>query len=476
MLLSPLFAHVASGLILEKPLPPPEPPVEPTRVYNLRERIFESLLESQAAVCSDNTHRTVAFVAGLGAGKTRCLSAWVTLKAIEFPGAIGAAFAPTGPLVRDVLQTSLTEFWDDLEIPYLYRATPLPEYTLLLPSGATLIRLRSMENWSRIVGSNLAFIACDEIDTTRISVAREAINKFFGRLRGGNKKKKGAAKIELNKALRQLGLFSTPEGFGLLYSMFVEEADKPDRAMYKGRTADNPYLPDDYLESLLAEYPENLIKAYTEGEFVNMKSASVYPEFDRELNKSDISDPDEEDTIFVGIDFNVERCWLAVIIRRGPDLHVIREHICRDTQAIIALLQHTYGPWIQHRQLIVCPDASARNRDAQDAGISSIGMMKRAGLRLQYQDANPFIKDRVLSLNAQILNGLGERHLKVHPSCKGMLRGLEQHSYDLNTQQPEKGDGGVDDLSGQMDALGYANWTMNGIKPWRVGGSRFQVI
>jgi hypothetical protein len=449
-----------AGSILAKPHRPTPPP-DPTASRELRQTVLDSLLPGQRAVCDDTTHRTVAFVAGLGAGKTRCLAAWVTLLAIDNPGTTGAAFAPTGPLVRDVVQRSLVEFWEDLQIPYTYRASPLAEYSLELPGGATVVLCRSMENWSRIIGMNLSFIGCDEIDTTKTSIARLAVQRFFGRLRAGDR--------------RQLGLFSTPEGFGLLYSMFVEEGDKDDRALYRGKTADNPYLPDDYLESLLSEYPANLVKAYTEGEFVSMAMAAVYPDFDRNLNISNIDTPSERDTLWVGIDLNVERSWLAVIIQHGADLHLIREHICRDTQAIIALLKETYGGWIKHQQLIVCPDASARNRDAQDAGISSIGMMKRAGLRLQYQASNPFIKDRVLSLNAQILNGLGERHMRVHPSCKGMLRGLEQHSYDLNTQQPTKGDGGVDDLSGQMDALGYVVWQLAGIKPWITGGTRVEV-
>ena len=457
-----LLDAIPGGLILGPRAEKPPPPPDPAAARILRQRILDSLLPGQLAVCSDTSHRTVAFVAGLGAGKTRCLAAWITILAMDNPSTTGAAFAPTGPLVRDVVQRSLVEFWDDLGISYTYRASPLPEYTLHLPDGPTVILCRSMENWSRIIGMNLSFIGCDEIDTTKINIARLAVQRFFGRLRAG--------------ARRQLGLFSTPEGFGLLYSMFVEEEDKDDRALYKGRTADNPYLPDDYLETLLSEYPANLVKAYTEGEFVSMASAAVYPDFDRTLNISTVKDPDEKDTIWVGVDFNVERCWLAVLIDRGAELHLIREHIVRDTQAVIAILHEQYPGWIKHRQLIVCPDASARNRSAQDAGISSMGMMKRGGLRLQYQDANPFIQDRVLSLNAQILNGKGERHLMVHPSCKGMLRGLEQQSYDLATQQPAKGDGGIDDLSGQMDALGYAIWQLRGIKPWQTGASNFRII
>jgi hypothetical protein len=94
---------------------------------------------------------------------------------------------------------------------------------------------------------------------------------------------------------------------------------------------------------------------------------------------------------------------------------------------------------------------------------------------LQTQSANPFIRDRVLSLNTLILNAKGDRQLFVHPDCKGMIKGLEQQSYDKATQQPEKGDGGPDDLSGQMDALGYACWQIRGIKPWKTGGTGWRV-
>ena len=88
---------------------------------------------------------------------------------------------------------------------------------------------------------------------------------------------------------------------------------------------------------------------------------------------------------------------------------------------------------------------------------------------------NPFIRDRVLSVNTLILNGNGDRRLFVHPKCAGVLKGLEQQAYDQGTQQPEKGDGGIDDLSGQMDALGYACWQLAGIKSWRVGKSKARV-
>lgn len=427
----------------------------------LRKRIRDDLLPYQQAVVDDTEHRIVGFVAGYGAGKSRTMCAWTVLLALDNPNTLGVMFAPTGPLVRDVVIRTMEDFLEHHDIPYEFRASPLPEFTLLLPEGPVNVLCRSMENWSRIIGLNASFICADEIDTSKIEIARRAVDKFLGRLRAGNR--------------RQLGLFSTPEGFGILWSLFREEGDKPDRALYKGRTADNPYLPPDFLDAMRENYSPALFKSYTEGEFCLLTQAAVYPEFNRELNRSDQNQPTERDTLMVGLDLNVDRCVMAVCIEKSDGIHVIAEHVARDTPGVIETVKYHYQPWIDHNQLVMCPDASSQSRSTKNAGISDFGLMKRAGLRLQTQSANPFIRDRVLTLNTLILNAKGERQLHVHPDCKLMVRGLEQHAYDQKTQQPEKGDGGIDDLSGQMDALGYACWQMRGIKSWKTGRSKITV-
>ena len=424
----------------------------------LRQRIKADLLPYQKDVVEDQEHRIVGFVAGYGAGKSRTMCAWTVLCALDNPNTLGVMFAPTGPLVRDVVIRTMEDFLEQYGIEYVFRASPLPEFKLLLPEGPVTVLCRSMENWSRIIGLNCSFICADEIDTSKIEIARRAVDKFLGRLRAGKR--------------RQLGLFSTPEGFGILYSMFVEEAGKPDRALYKGRTADNPHLPPDFLDAMRENYSPALFKSYTEGEFCLLTQAAVFPEFDRELNRSDIDRPSEDDVIFVGVDFNVDRCMMAVFIERGDGLHLVQEWVARDTPGVIERLRQEYQPWIDHGQLIVCPDASSQSRSSKSAGISDFGLMKQAGIRLQTQAANPFIRDRVLSVNTLILNAKEERHLFVHPQCKQMIRGLEQQSYDQATQQPAKGDGGPDDLSGQTDALGYAVWQLRGIKPWKTGNAQ----
>jgi hypothetical protein len=457
-----ILDRCAGGSLLEPPKDL-EPDYRGTKSDSdaIRQRILADLLPYQQAVCEDEEHRIVGFVAGYGAGKSRTMCAWTVLLSLDNPNTLGVMFAPTGPLVRDVVIRTMEDFLEQYEIPYEFRASPLPEFKLLLPEGPVSVLCRSMENWSRIIGLNASFICADEIDTSKIEIARRAVDKFLGRLRAGNR--------------RQLGLFSTPEGFGILYSMFVEEGDKADRALYKGRTADNPHLPPDFLEAMRENYSPALFKSYTEGEFCLLTQAAVYPEFDRHLNRSEQNAPSESDTLWTGVDFNVDRCVMAVCVQQADGIHVIREHVARDTPGVIEVLRQEYQPWIDHGQLIVCPDASSQSRSTKNAGISDFGLMKQAGLRVQTQSSNPFIRDRVLTLNTLILNAKGERKLFVHPDCKLMLRGLEQHAYDQATQQPQKGDGGVDDLSGQMDALGYATWQMAGIKSWKTGGTSWRV-
>ena len=424
----------------------------------LRQRILADLLPYQKDVVEDQEHRIVGFVAGYGAGKSRTMCAWTVLCALDNANTLGVMFAPTGPLVRDVVIRTMEDFLEQYGIEYMFRASPLPEFKLLLPEGPVTVLCRSMENWSRIIGLNCSIICADEIDTSKIEIARRAVDKFLGRLRAGKR--------------RQLGLFSTPEGYGILHSMFVDEGHKPDRALYKGKTSQNPYLPPDFLDAMRENYSPALFKSYTEGEFCLLTQAAVYPEFDRNLNRSDQSAPSEDDLIWAGLDLNVDRCMLAICVEQADGIHVIQEWVARDTPGVIERLRQEYQPWIDHGQLIVCPDASSQSRSSKSAGISDFGLMKQAGLRMQTQASNPFIRDRVLTLNTLILNAKQERHLFVHPQCKQMLRGLEQQSYDQATQQPTKGDGGVDDLSGQMDSLGYACWQLRGIKPWKTGNAR----
>src|SRR6056300_578299 len=330
-----ILDRCAGGNILAPPVPVEVSTTgDPEQAAAIRQKVLDGLLWYQKPIIEDRDHRMVAFVAGYGAGKTRTLCAWATIMSLENPGCIGVLFAPTGPLVRDVLIRSLEDYWTELGIEFEFRASPLPEFKLMLPMGVATVLCRSMENWMRIIGTNAAWIGADEIDTSKTEIARRAVEKFLGRLRAGTR--------------RQLGMFSTPEGFGILHSLFVEEGHKEDRKLFRAKSTDNPYLPADFIEGMRENYPESLLQSYINGEFCNLTQASVYPEFDRELNKSDVSEPTESDVIFCGVDFNVDRSWVSCMVQRKDGIHVFHEMIARDTPGVIEKIRERFQPCVDH--------------------------------------------------------------------------------------------------------------------------------
>jgi hypothetical protein len=140
--------------------------------------IRADLHPGQLAFVDDAATQIIGISAGYGAGKTRALCAKAVMLAAANQGFIGAVMEPTGPLIRDIWQNDFENFLEAYEIPYTFRASPLPEYMLHLPGGDTKILCRSFENWSRIIGLNLAWVLADEIDTVTPSIANKAFPKI----------------------------------------------------------------------------------------------------------------------------------------------------------------------------------------------------------------------------------------------------------------------------------------------------------
>jgi hypothetical protein len=184
-------------------------------------------------------------------------------------------------------------FLDQYNIPHTFRASPLPEYTLHFAGGDTKILCRSFENWSRIIGLNLAWVLADEIDTVAPSIANRAFPKILGRLRAGN--------------VRQFAAASTPEGFRWMWNTFGSDEAKarPDRHLIRMRTIDNPHLPPDFIKRLEANYDPSLLRAYLDGEFVNLTTGQVYDRFNREKHVITELPDFSEEALRIGVDFNV---------------------------------------------------------------------------------------------------------------------------------------------------------------------------
>jgi len=399
----------------------------------LLRRIHDDLHVKQRQFIDDTDHKILAVAAGYGAGKTRALCAKAVYLAAANQGYMGCVMEPTGPLIRDIWQNDFDEFLEAYDIPYTFRASPLPEYILHLPQADTKILCRSFENWTRIIGLNLAWCLADEIDTVSKPLAEKAFNKILGRLRSGN--------------TRQFGMASTPEGFAFMFQQFGSEdaLSREDRSLIKMRSQDNPHLPLDFLETLEANYDPNLLKAYRDGEFVNLTTGCVYSRFDRAKHHRQI-EWDEDETILMGCDFNVSNCNAVLAVRRGRELFVFDEVTgAHDTDAMGQEIRRRYPS----ARILGYPDASGASRST-NSSRSDVAILDSYDISNQSPKANPPVRDRVNAVQAALENGKGETRLYIDPRCKKLTECLELQCW-TEKGEPDK-DAGYDHAN---DALGY---------------------
>jgi len=409
----------------------------PEDTADLITRIRDDLHPGQLAFVDDTATQIIGISAGYGAGKTRALCAKAVMLAAANQGFIGAVMEPTGPLIRDIWQTDFDDFLDAYGIPYTFRASPLPEYMLHLPGGDTKILCRSFENWSRIIGLNLAWVLADEIDTVTPSIANKAFPKILGRLRSGN--------------VRQFGAASTPEGFRWMWNTFGSDEAKQrvDRKLIKMRTADNPHLPPDFIERLEANYDPSLLRAYLDGEFVNLTTGQVYDRFDRAKHVTTAVPDISREPLRIGVDFNVGNMSAVIAVRLGNGLLVIDEIAgAHDTDALAQEIRRRHP----QQQIYVYPDASGGSRST-NASQTDIQILESYGMSNQSPRSNPPVRDRVAAVQALLENGKGQVRLQVAERCKRVIECLELQCYS-DKGEPDK-DAGFDHMN---DALGYLVW------------------
>lgn len=397
-------------------------------------RVKTNLLPHQQKFLEDTEHRKLALVCGFGAGKTHGLVAKSVHMAALNIGHVSALFEPVAPMLRDILQRTMDDLLEQWEIPFDFRVSPLPEYTLHFAEGSHTILLRTMETWNRIRGQNLCAIGFDEADTANKRVAEQATRMALARLRAGN--------------VQQFYAATTPEGYGWAFDTFDRNAGE-DTALIRARTMDNPHLPDGFVDSLMANYPPQLIKSYLEGQWVNLNTGQVYDRFDRAKHVVNSLPDLSREPLRVGVDFNVGNMSAVIGVRIGGSLLVIDEVSgAHDTDALAAEIKRRYPD----RRIYVYPDASGGNRST-NASRTDIQILESHGFSNQSGKANPPVRDRVLAVQSLLENAKGDVRLNVSETCKRLIECLELQSY-TEKGDPDK-EAGHDHM---VDALGYLVW------------------
>ena len=387
------------------------------------------LLPHQYELLADTQTKIIGLCSGYGGGKTFSAARKAVHLATLNPGVDGIVTEPTFPLLTQVMFPELVSALDYFGVKYKFNKVESIFYCDI-NGKQTRIICGSMENYERLIGINAAWCICDEFDTSKADTAYSAYVKLLGRLRKGD--------------VRQMVIVSTPEGFRAMHRIFVVENDN-NKKLIKARTQDNYHLPDDYIDTLIAQYPEQLISAYLNGEFINLTSGTVYHAYDRNRCRSTETIRDKE-PLFIGQDFNVGKMASTIYVQRPSGWHAVAE-LCDlfDTPDVIRVIKERWQD--KGHRIIVYPDASGKNRKSSNASTSDIAMMQQAGFDVRVNSRNPAVKDRVLSMNKALECG------KVwinDAACPNTARGLEQQAYDKNGE-PDKTTG----VDHQNDATTY---------------------
>lgn len=392
------------------------------------------------------------FVGGYGSGKTFTKIVCAIRDLARNPGARIALYDPTYDLLSLNTTPRLLETLNDLGWDYKFNK----HLNVIKIWGIGEILLRSMDNPARIVGYEVFASHVDEIETMRPQqidtvwkniiarnrqarpirhldvVGRAAANLqrspgFFSRQRQSKKKTVKVCEFPPFQDPNRVSVYTTPDmGFGFTYNLWGK--DKRDGYQYvKAPTLSNQgNLNPDYIDNLKRSYPDNMVDAYLNGDWVNLHSGTVFVGFNRVANHSDRDISSNREQLHIGVDFNVGHMSAVVYLRNPDDTLVAVDEFADlyDTPDLTAAIRSKYP----QNPIMFYPDATGRKRQTSNASTSDIAILAKIG-SINAPNSNPRIRNRINSANAAFLNKI----VKVNTNkCPTLTNALEQLPYGLD--------------------------------------------
>lgn len=406
-------------------------------------RIEYSPLESQKKF-HGSAARFKGFSGSIGSGKSAALCHEAIKLSYLNPGRTGLVGAPTYPMLRDATLLALTEILNANDIPYELNKS---EFVITMTDTRSRILLRSLDEFERLRGTNLAWFGIDELTYT----CEEAWQRLEGRLRDPQAKRLCGFAVW------------TPKGHDWVYRRFFGNP-VAGYDVVQAKAFENRFILDqipDFYERLKSSYDEKFFRQEVLGEYLAADSGLVYHAFSRTLHvgeqRLEMALP-----LLWAVDFNVDPMSSIVAQRVGEQINVLDE-ISLSRATTIQACEAFYQKFRRYigSGLVVYGDASGNNQ--KTSGTTDYQMMRqffiKAGLRrVDYRvpKANPAVRDRVLMVNAKLLNATGDINMRVAPQCEGLIKDFEEVAWKPGTIQIDKDrDPKRTHLS---DALGYLVW------------------
>lgn len=440
-----------------------------------RARLVVDFNPAQFEFITRNDVPNLAFVGGLGSGKTFGLNWWVVFEQYfeQGTGTLGGLFANT---YQQLDQATLPGLWDAYERlgfrygeHYVYNERPPLFWNgyssrfkrhngIISHRFLGQIVTRSLDNPHAIRGIEVGFAAQDEMRDS----SRAAFNVVQGRIRCPRARRH-----------RYRGS-TTPDGFNWIYEVFAEKPN-PRFGLVRGRSYDNFALPAEYLENLAATYDPKTLRQEVEGEFLNVTSGAVYHQFDRRVHVRADLVPNPKAEWQVCFDFNRSpmTCVLCQTVRGKPDasgrvsetVHCLDEVRLMESgsteaakETLNRLFAHCGG---SPSHVDIFGDASGGSGSTSSSTTDYDNIVTEFRTRLpnrfarRWKFSNPPVLDRINAVNAMLRNGRGEVRLFVHPRCEHLIRDFERVTYAPGSSSINKQGEANKMLTHLSDAVGY---------------------
>jgi hypothetical protein len=383
------------------------------------------LSKPQQSIAEDQ-HRWRVVIAGRRFGKTH-LSIRELCYHAKDPGKEVWYVAPTYKMARQIVWRKLKNKLEDLN---WIRKTNETELRLELVNGST-ISLKGADNYDSLRGVGLDFIVLDEFaDISPLA--------WYETLRPTLSDKQG-------KAL----FIGTPKGIGnWAYEIYQQANDDPNTwRSFTYTTLDGGRVPQEEVDAARRDLDERTFRQEYMATFETF-SGRIYYAFDRNHNVVKYSGP-MPDTVYVGMDFNIDPMSAVVAVRSGDTLHIIDEVriFGSNTSEVCDELKNRFPKF----RIWVFPDPAGNQRKTSAGGQTDITILRNANLIVKVPHSHTPVRDRINAVNSLLCSAGGVRRLIVDPKCKYTIEGLERQVYKEGGSQPDK-EGGYDHMN---DALGY---------------------
>ena len=360
------------------------------------------------------THDTVGFISGVNAGKTTAGVCEVIRQASARP-CDGMIVTPTNEMFVKVV-TPIIRRW--LPREWIADSNKIERW-IRLKNGST-IWYASGHDPQSLEGTTLQWVWMDEAKNYQTDEVYNIMSARLGRDDKGGK----------------MWITTTPIGlFHWLYKVFVENP-LPHTTYIKASTRDNTYAPKGYYDRLASMYTGTYAKQQLEGDFVSFEGL-VYDTFSLTENVAPV-ERNPNNPLYIGVDDGYAhgggegtagyhpRVILFVEEQPNGGFHVLDEYVATGELPEVSLT-NALSMYADIDGAFIDSSASELIRRVSDLGIS-------------YSRATHRVADGIKVVRKFVLDGNGQRLLKINPRCKMLIKEFQLYRYNENVNRVEAGE------------------------------------